>query len=142
MNKTLHQLLYVSVEARRQSEEDLVSLLEQSRANNEISGVTGMLVYYKRHFLQILEGDKETAFDLFGKIRKDERHGSVILFWDQAIEKRSFDRWTMAFVNLNTVDPARLHGFSEFLKKGFQELSDENLTTAQKLLVQCKDFLN
>ena len=137
----LYQLLYVSVQTRSYSEDDLVALLEQSQKNNKVLGVTGILVYHKKHFLQILEGEKDTIFELFRKIRRDDRHLSVILFWDQKIEKRMFGQWEMAFVDLDNVDSASLEGFSSFLQEGFGKISDENLTTAQKLLIKCSDFL-
>jgi len=136
-----HQLLYVSVEKHPFTKAELVSLLAQSRAKNEKLGITGLLLYYKRHFLQVLEGEKEAAFDLFRLIRKDERHSSVILFWDQPIEKRSFADWTMALVNLNDVERSRLKGFSDFLEKGFGAIEDKDLTQAQKLLLESRNLL-
>jgi hypothetical protein len=137
----LHELLYVSVETRRHTKDDLLALLNQSRANNEKLGITGILLYYKKHFLQVLEGEKETIFELLRKIRKDARHASVIMFWDQPIEKRNFQDWTMAFVNLEEIDRTKLKGFSDFLDKGFDEINDNNLTIAQKLLLACKKLL-
>ncbi|RLC35388.1 MAG: hypothetical protein DRZ76_00200 [Candidatus Nealsonbacteria bacterium] len=52
---------------------------------------------------------------LFRTIRKDQRHSSVILVYDQPIEKRSFKGWAMAFVNINQIDKSQLKVFSEFL---------------------------
>ena len=70
----LHQLLYVSVETHPYTEKDLAALLEQSRSKNKKLGITGMLLYYKKHFLQVLEGEKDVVFELFRVIRKDQRH--------------------------------------------------------------------
>ncbi|MDD3374356.1 MAG: BLUF domain-containing protein [Candidatus Omnitrophica bacterium] len=138
-----HQLLYVSVESHPYTQQELANLLDQSRKNNQILNITGMLVYYKKHFLQILEGEKEVVLNLFQKIRKDNRHLSVILFWDEPVQERSFSDWTMAFVDLNQASyRQKLKGFSTFLKQGFGEISDKNLTTAQKLLEECKSLLS
>ena len=86
----LHQLLYVSVEKHTHTKEGLAVLLNKSRENNAKLGITGILIYYKKHFFQVLEGEKGAIFGLFQTIRKDERHSSVILVFDQPIEERSF----------------------------------------------------
>jgi len=138
----LHELLYVSVESHPHSQEDLVALLEQSRANNKKYGVTGILLYFKKHFLQVLEGEKDTIFELLRKIRSDQRHASVIMVWDQPIEKRNFENWTMAFVDLNEMDHQSLNGFSDFLNKGFGDIKDQDLNIAQKLLLTCRKILD
>jgi hypothetical protein len=38
------------------SEGDLVELLTQSRENNTLAGITGLLLYKEGKFLQVLEG--------------------------------------------------------------------------------------
>ena len=138
----MHQLLYVSVETKPYKEEELEELLRQSREKNSKLGVTGILLYYKKHFFQVLEGERNTIFDLFRTIRKDERHLSVILVHDQEVSERSFKDWSMAFINLNEIDKSKLKGFSEFLEKGFtSEITQQHLTLAQKLLVDFKNSL-
>lgn len=138
----LHELLYVSVETHPHIKEDLVSLLKKFREKNTRLGITGILLYYKKHFFQVLEGEKNIIFELFKTIREDERHSSVILFWDKPIEERGFKDWTMAFINLNEVDKSKLTGFSEFLNKGFtSEITERHLTAARELLALCKSSL-
>ncbi|MFC1703335.1 BLUF domain-containing protein [Candidatus Omnitrophota bacterium] len=138
----LHQLLYVSVETHHLTEADLEELLQQSREKNARLGITGILLYYKNHFFQVLEGEKEKVFELFYSIKADQRHASVIMVWDQEISKRSFNDWTMAFLNLNKIDTSQLAGFSEFLEKSFTtEISETHLTVALQLLVKFKDSL-
>ena len=138
----LHQLLYVSVETRPHTQEDILALLKKSREKNTLLGITGILLYYKRHFFQVLEGEKDAIFKLFQTIRKDQRHASVILVYDQPAAERSFKDWTMAFIDLNQIDKSQLEGFSDFLEKGFtSEITEEHLTLAQKLLIKFKNSL-
>ena len=59
----MHQILYVSVETHRFTKDDLKALLNQSREKNLKLGITGILIYYKKHFFQILEGEKDKIFD-------------------------------------------------------------------------------
>lgn len=135
----LHELLYVSVETHPHTREDLIALLKESREKNARLDVTGILLYYKSHFFQALEGEKDAIFKLFNTIRTDQRHASVIMFWDKPIKKRGFKDWPMAFLDLNEMDKSELTGFSDFLEKGFtSEITDKHLTAAQELLLKCK----
>jgi hypothetical protein len=139
----LQQLFYVSVETHPLSEQDIKELLNKSRQKNIALGITGILIYYKRHFLQILEGEKEEIFKLFFTIKADQRHASVILVFDQPIEARSFQDWTMAFLNLNKIEKPKLAGFSDFLEKSFTtRITKEHLTVAEKLMAKFKDYLD
>jgi hypothetical protein len=138
----LHQLLYVSVETSPYTKDELISLLKQSREKNARLGVTGILLYFKKHFFQVLEGEKDVIFDLFRLIKQDERHTSVILMHDQTLEERHFKDWTMAFINLNEIDKCHLEGFSGFLEKDFTcKISQQHLTLAEELLLKFKSSL-
>ena len=140
--KFMHQILYVSVETHQLTKNDLKELLAQSRAKNKTLGITGILIHYKKHFFQILEGEQEKVFELFRTIKADNRHMSVILVWDEPIEERSFKEWSMAFLDLGNVQKAELANYSEFLKKGFTtEITKEHLTFAQKLLIKFTHLL-
>jgi hypothetical protein len=121
----------------------LIALLEHSREKNAELGITGILVCYKKHFLQVLEGERDTIFDLFKTIRQDERHTSVITFWDNPISKRDFQEWTMAFLNFNDMDKSKLQGYSDLLEKGFtSEIKDGHLSVIKKLLLECVSLLS
>ncbi|MBI2687653.1 MAG: BLUF domain-containing protein [Acidobacteria bacterium] len=50
-------LAYTSIATSLFKTSDLFPLLQQSRARNDQIGVTGMLLYQDRSFLQVLEGD-------------------------------------------------------------------------------------
>jgi hypothetical protein len=120
----------------------LTTLLEQSREKNAKLGVTGILVAYKKHFLQVLEGERDTIFELFHTIRKDERHMSVISFWDSPIEKRGFQDWRMAFLDFNEMDNLELQGFYDSLQKGLSsDITEDHLSVIKKLLVECVNLL-
>lgn len=138
----MHQILYVSIETHPNTREELRALLKQSREKNARLGLTGILIYYKKHFFQVLEGEKDAVFALYRTIREDKRHSSVILVWDQPIEKRSFHEWSMAFLDLDKIDKSQLESYSDFLEKGFtSEITDKHLTIAEELLLKFKSFL-
>ena len=74
----IYQLIYVSAATRPHSREDLISLLEVSRRNNERDFLTGMLLYKDESFMQLLEGPREAVFATLGRIERDPSHTGII----------------------------------------------------------------
>lgn len=131
----LHEIFYCSYAGHPMEEEDILDILKVSRKNNSRAGVTGILLYYPktRQFMQILEGEKKTIFDLLEVIKQDPRHSALKVIYDGEIEQRSFADWTMAFSRFDSLEKSRLEGFSEFIEKGFtDELISESPTKSRK----------
>ena len=119
---------------------DLTALLTQSREKNARLKITGLLIYGKREFLQLLEGNKEDIFDLYNTIVKDKRHQQVNLLWDGAIDDRSFKDWSMAFLNIDDINLEKLKGYSSFLQQGLASLHlTGNKSIGRRLLIDLRD---
>ena len=86
----LVRLLYASRAIDRIDEALLRSILEQSRANNQEHGITGILCTYLEGgvFLQALEGGREAVNRLYGNIVRDTRHHDVTILDFAEIEER------------------------------------------------------
>lgn len=110
-------LIYGSSAVKPFSDAELVALLAQSRQKNERLNITGMLLYRDGNFLQVLEGDAAAVEALYETVAKDPRHHHVQTFLKRPITKRSFEEWQMGFVNLNTLDPATIPGYSSYLNE-------------------------
>jgi len=95
------------------SQDELEHLLIKSRNNNEKSNITGMLVYLKNQFIQILEGERETVLNLYYKITKDNRHHKVSKLLTGEHEHRNFDNWSMGFQKNSTNEFDNLNSFRE-----------------------------
>ncbi len=93
-------LMYASTTDHDWSQDELVALLDWSRAWNLEHEVTGLLLYRDCAFMQFLEGEEATVQDLFDHIRKDRRHQDVDLMWTNHADHRRFADWTMAFRDL------------------------------------------
>ena len=115
----LIQLIYGSSAPTDMSEEELLAILEKSRENNRQRKITGILLFKSGNFLQVLEGEEEIVMDLYRTIQQDPRHGNVITVANRKIKERGFGDWQMAFVNLNSVKPEEVPGYSEFLNDPF-----------------------
>lgn len=91
----LRQLLYVSSSTLPGNSADIDSILEQSRHNNAIDGVTGVLWSDGTHFLQVLEGADDSVGATFGRILSDHRHSAIVVLRDEAVTARQFGGWSM-----------------------------------------------
>jgi len=112
------QLIYISAEAEPFTSKKLRELLDVSRRNNKTAGVTGMLVYHDGTFLQVLEGEEETVEKLLEKIDADQRHHKVKLLLRQEIAQRSFEGWSMGFLNASGASLNDYPGFVDFFGAG------------------------
>ena len=80
---------------------DLTSLLEQSRTRNSLSGITGLLIYDRGAFLQVLEGDREDVEKIFSSILRDERHTRIKVLTRESKPRREFTTWSMAWADIS-----------------------------------------
>lgn len=91
----------------------LDQILVQSRRNNPLKGITGLLCFTSGLFVQVIEGGRDEVSELFATIVRDDRHQDVRLLTYEEIAERRFGSWTMGQVNIETVNPALLLKYSE-----------------------------
>lgn len=111
----LQQRIYSSAATATFTEVELSRLLLTARRNNQRVGVTGMLLYDKGSFLQVLEGEEAAVQALFERIERDPRHGRVRTLMCQATAARAFGDWAMGFVSIGALGVS-LPGYSDFLQ--------------------------
>lgn len=109
-------LIYLSSAIKKLSEAELLELLHKSEENNQALGVTGLLLYRDGNFLQVLEGEADVVRALYEKICKDPRHRGILKVSERPIQRREFGEWQMGFVNLETVKPEDVPGYSDYLQ--------------------------
>lgn len=110
----IFQLVYKSTAASYLAPDELLVMLERSRANNARLQITGLLLYHDSQFLQLLEGDEATVRERYEAIAKDRRHKWVSLIMTGPNGERDFPDWTMGFRDLGQHDPPP-EGWSSFL---------------------------
>jgi len=93
----LYSLIYRSQASRAVHEVTLTSLVRKARLYNQQARITGLLLYAKGQFLQVLEGPEPVLSDLYARINDDPRHYDVRTLAYGPIELRSFGRWPMAY---------------------------------------------
>ncbi|MEG3085759.1 BLUF domain-containing protein [Sphingomonas sp. PB4P5] len=92
----LRQLLYVSSSNPKGAKIDVPQVVEQSRHNNALDGVTGLLWSDGKRFLQVLEGPADSVSSTFARIKADPRHHAIVVLHERDIAAREFGGWTMA----------------------------------------------
>ncbi len=94
------------------------ALLDVSRTRNLANGVTGLLLYADRTFVQVLEGDEAAVRATMQRIVADPRHTDLFVLDWRTIGVRRFDRWDLGFVDAERhvgfpgIDATLLPGFS------------------------------
>ena len=107
-------IAYVSAAAVPMSEEDIVAILNQARANNSRNGLTGALLYFEGRFIQILEGPEDAVRARFAAISADPRHRSIHTVSEDEIAERQFPEWTMGFRPLSPDLVKDIPGWDDF----------------------------
>lgn len=135
----LHELVYVSLAGHDMAASELCELLAQARARNRRYGITGLLIYRDREFMQLIEGEHAAVMALFARIEQDGRHQRVDRIWDGPISARSCDDWAMGYAELND---AALHALPDG-----QQVLDDGLFAAgrssagKRILLRLRDDL-
>lgn len=92
----MRQFIYTSLCTAPCRQADLDDILHQSRHNNALDGLSGLLWVDGDRFLQVLEGSGEAVVAAVARIRCDTRHHAIVVLVDRAIDAREFGAWTMA----------------------------------------------
>ena len=109
---------------------DCQDAVKSARKNNIIYHVTGMLLYYKGEFVQLIEGNKEAVKHIYDNfILKDIRHESINLIFEGNIVSRSFTDWSMGFSGDENVGKEVFISTSRLLMNMMSEEAKKNPRT-------------
>ncbi|MBT9392750.1 BLUF domain-containing protein [Hymenobacter sp. NST-14] len=95
----LHHLIYQSKATMVFSGPQVSQLLNCVQQRNQAAGITGMLWYDGRRFLQIMEGPASTLEHVFSRICLDCRHTRVQVLANGPIGHRQFTTCATAIVS-------------------------------------------
>ncbi len=94
----MHYLIYQSRALISDTDEANSKILSASKRNNALRDVSGFLHREGDHFLQYLEGPRDTVHDLVNRIGKDPRHKDMSVIAEGQTAIRRFPDWQMGFV--------------------------------------------
>jgi hypothetical protein len=133
MTPELYHVVYASSATEQLTQAALLELLTISRLNNAAHGLTGMLLYRDRTYLQFLEGERNAVATLLHRLAKDPRHRDIRVLREGNLPERMFPAWTMAYKNLVGLRTAQLPGYSEALQRPYDEAGNKG---AEAMLVE------
>lgn len=137
----MQRLIYTSIARRKMSQCDIDRILMTSRLYNEMTGITGLLVYHDKRFLQVLEGPIDELDKVYERIRRDWRHEDCRLLLKETIVARAFDQWEMAYRDHDDlIGRQRLQLID--IKSLVSSLNAEDLTDNSALYVFLKAFVS
>ncbi len=91
----LSQLVYVSNRNANCTDKKIEKILEACKRNNPALGITGVLLYSKDKFIQLVEGEARVLTTLYDKIKLDNRHSYCMMVSYAPIKEKSFPSWHM-----------------------------------------------
>ncbi|MEV7873097.1 BLUF domain-containing protein [Microbacterium sp. NPDC089188] len=113
MSAPLAAVSYVSRAIDTFDDARLAELLAQSRRSNHEHDLSGMLLYRRGRFFQVLEGPKDAVDELMAKIRRDPRHDEIRVLLTEEIEERRFEEWTMGYEPITAPATPAPEGFRD-----------------------------
>jgi len=78
----------------------LAELTQSSAIRNRSEGITGVLVTAGDLFFQTIEGPPPAIEALLDRLRRDDRHGDLVILHRKAVAVRQYPSWNMEAVNL------------------------------------------
>ena len=107
--KPLFTLIYASHAVGETTPSDVMDILKVARKINKELEITGVLLYNKGWWLQVLEGSFSSVTSLFfDHIQKDKRHKNVTLLVLDPSTERQFANWDMGFYSTQTEQDSNL----------------------------------
>jgi hypothetical protein len=79
------------------SSAELKHILASAIRNNSKRGITGGLIFNRRFFGQVLEGERVTVMKLFAAIQSDPRHKDIVIVEREPVSERLFGAWSMGY---------------------------------------------
>ena len=109
----LSRLIYASRAVDSLQPGDVEQILEASRRNNGRLGVSGVLLFSSREFLQCLEGSREAVNQTYARILGDPRHADVLMLDYREVPRRLFGDWSMHALPPGLLTRQRVLRYSE-----------------------------
>ena len=132
----LYRLIYVSTKTEQLKYDSLEQILGTARRRNTELGITGILCFNRKYFLQCLEGNSEALNSTYHRIAVDDRHEKLQLITYEKIHMRDFDTFAMGYVPESTLTGPLMHKHSNH--KTFEPYTLE-AQSAHALLLALKD---
>lgn len=98
--RAMYRIIYKSIETAPLTNTNLKKLLDGARRRNTERAISGILIYHRGAFLQLLEGEVGDVKEIFSRIERDRRHKQITtLLSAEKSGGRAFGQWPMGFID-------------------------------------------
>ena len=118
----LKSLAYTSLARPDLGPGDIRAIHQTARHLNALDGVTGLLIYNGRQFLQVIEGAESAIDDLLLRLETDSRHSELTIEDQRFIEEREFRDWAMELVQISIGDKQARKDLADLLPETLPEI--------------------
>ena len=115
----LIRTIYVSTASPDLGPDGIADILDAAVRNNQRLGITGMLILMDGCFMQVIEGMENVIDSTMQRVSADPRHSDVTVLIREAIEARSFSRWSMGFRRVDSIEASRNPAWAPLCIGGF-----------------------
>ncbi|MCF7567647.1 BLUF domain-containing protein [Sabulilitoribacter arenilitoris] len=114
---------------------NLRGIYSKAKENNNKNGISGILIYKKKNFLQVLEGEEDVVNATFKRILNDKRHHNVFLVIENNIRSRFFEDYNFGFTIIKDKDTwASLKGYFNWLRNADNRIANEIITMVENFI--------
>jgi len=117
----LRCVLYVSTARAGITRPDVDAIVAESRRNNAVDAITGLLLFNGSNFMQLIEGEPEPLGGLMRRLYADPRHDGLVKLVDRPIGRRACERWAMQPVAIGLPQPERAAEVEAVLPRGVDD---------------------
>ena len=128
-------VIYVSSAVHLPTEQEMDNLVFKARIRNAEMGVTGILLYKERSFMQYIEGPLDGLEQIYSIIKTDQLHTGIIEMLNEPILIRQFPEWSMACQQGQFRSYSRPKDYSDYLALKL-DCSNSNESNTRLLLNQ------
>lgn len=128
----MHQIIYTSSATQAASDDDFRYIARHANQNNRTLDITGLMLYSDGVILQVLEGEKQIVETLYDRIKRDERHSSVMKLISREIEAREFPEWSIGLSQ--NIDTENVDGAFALTKRNLAKVMPTEPSTELKVL--------
>jgi muconolactone delta-isomerase len=133
LDKQYTVLVYASAESTQMTPDKLQEILKVSRERNAKIGITGVLLYSKGSFLQVLEGKENRINSLYKKILQDKRHEKIVKITTLKSNEKIFSDWSMGYAQVSEKELESIEGLNDFFTEG-KSFTNMNENQVQNIL--------
>ena len=141
----MHVMSYCSKSliAQDQALQQVKGIVEESQRNNQLCGITGVLIYEGSNFVQVIEGERSDLEALIEKVKRDHRHTDFTLLADEPVSERQYSDWSMETFYVSDpslVDLATIKDLSNIYQRSFTMRSRQYFEFIKQMVDQIDTF--